>query len=103
MDCTVFCRALADETRQRLLVMLGEREMCVTDIVQAFRTSQPTISHHLNLLWQAGLLHRRKDGKQVYYSVNRDSVISCCGQLTATLTACPPPSEGIGGNPDAGD
>ncbi len=99
MDCTEFCRVLADETRQRLLVMLGEREMCVTDIVQAFRTTQPTISHHLNLLWQAGLVRRRKDGKQVYYSLNRDSVIMCCGELTAALTACPPPKEMGTGEP----
>jgi ArsR family transcriptional regulator len=55
--------------------------MTVGDIVEAFSTSQPTISHHLKLLKQFGLVVSRKEGKQVYYATNRDNVIYCCGQL----------------------
>ena len=49
-DCVEFCKTLADETRQQILVMLMEREMNVGEIVDVFTMSQPTISHHLNIL-----------------------------------------------------
>jgi ArsR family transcriptional regulator len=87
IDCVEFCRALADDTRQRILEMLLEREMCVGDIVDAFDMSQPTISHHLNVLKQFGLVGSRKEGKQVFYAINRDNVVECCGRLIAKFEA----------------
>ena len=47
--------------------------------------SQPTISHHLNVLKQFGLVNSRKEGKQVFYAVDRERVIECCGMLVARL------------------
>ena len=87
IDCVEFCKALADETRQQILEMLMEQELCVSDIVDAFNMSQPTISHHLNVLKQFNLVTSRKDGKQVFYSINRDNVVSCCGKLIAKFDA----------------
>ena len=87
IDCVEFCKALADETRQQILVMLQDKEMSVSDIVDAFTMSQPTISHHLSILKQLGLLTSRKDGKQVFYALNRDNVVACCGMLIAKLDA----------------
>ncbi len=87
IDCVEFCRALGDETRQHILEMLLEREMCVSDIVEAFATTQPTISHHLNILKQAGLVISRRDGKQVYYATNRNNVVQCCGILISKFDA----------------
>lgn len=82
IDCVTFCKALADETRQGILKLLQDRgELCVSDIVDAFASSQPTISHHLRLLRNAGLVMDRKRGKQVYYSLNQDNVTECCGML----------------------
>jgi len=85
IDCVEFCKVLADETRQRILEMLLEKEMCVSDIVTSFKTSQPTISHHLSLLRRLGLVTSRKEGKQVYYATDRDRVTRCCGMLIARL------------------
>ena len=87
IDCVEFCKALADDTRQRILVMLAEEEMCVGDIVAAFGMSQPTISHHLSILKQFKLVNSRKEGKQVYYAVNHDNVVQCCGRLMAKFEA----------------
>ena len=87
IDCVEFCKALADDTRQRILVMLAEKEMCVGDIVAAFSMSQPTISHHLSVLKQFKLVTSRKEGKQVFYTVNHDNVIECCGRLMAKFEA----------------
>lgn len=87
IDCVEFCKALADDTRQKILVMLLDEEKCVGDIVDEFNMSQPSISHHLSVLKQMRLVTSRKEGKQVYYSVNRDNVVSCCGQLMTKFDA----------------
>lgn len=87
IDCVEFCKALADETRQRILEMLLDEEMRVSDIVDAFTMSQPTISHHLSILKQFGLVNSRKEGKQVFYAINRDNVVECCGRLIAKFDA----------------
>jgi len=81
VDCVAFCKALADETRQAILQMLLQDERCVGDIAEAFDTSQPTISHHLSILKNLGLVHSRRDGKQIYYTINKENVVECCGIL----------------------
>ena len=88
IDCVEFCKALADDTRQRILTMLLEQgEKCVGDIVAEFDMSQPTISHHLGVLKQFNLVTSRKEGKQVFYTINQDNVVECCGQLVAKFEA----------------
>ena len=89
IDCIAFCKALADETRQAILQMLLEGEKCVSDLSAACAMSQPTISHHLNILKSLGLVHSRKDGKYVYYDIDRDNVIECCGMLVAKFCCVP--------------
>jgi len=85
-DCVEFCKALSDPTRQQILEMLLEKEMSVNEIVAAFSVSQPTISHHLELLYQAGLVLRRKDGKQILYRTDDQQVYFCCGKLIAKFS-----------------
>ncbi len=87
INCVEFCKALADETRQKILEMLLNGEMRVGDIVNEFSMSQPTISHHLSVLKQFNLVASRKEGKQVFYTINRDNVVECCGQLVAKFDA----------------
>jgi DNA-binding transcriptional ArsR family regulator len=89
VDCVAFCKALADETRQNILQMLLEEDKCVSDLVEAFATSQPTISHHLSILKTLGLVSRRKEGKHVYYSINHENVVECCGMLVAKFEGEP--------------
>ena len=63
-------RAIADPTRLRLLSLLASSpggEACVCDLVEPLALSQPTISHHLKVLYEAGLLGREKRGLWVYY------------------------------------
>ncbi|NJN98130.1 MAG: winged helix-turn-helix transcriptional regulator [Anaerolineales bacterium] len=81
-DMVAFCKALGDETRQRILEILqSEGEKCVSDLVDAFKVSQPTISHHLNFLRQANLVTSRREGKQIYYRANQGNIVECCGML----------------------
>ena len=68
-------KALADPTRVRIVWMLldtDKRELCVCDIALNFPLGQPTISHHLKSLKNAGLVRSRKEGLRVFYSVNRE-------------------------------
>ena len=66
-------KALADPARLRLLSLVASHEggeACVCDLNEAFDLSQPTVSHHLKVLHDAGLLDREKRGVWVYYRVN---------------------------------
>ncbi len=85
ISCVDFCKALADETRQKILAMLQESEMCVSDIVDQLHLSQPTISHHLGVLRQAGLVTDRKEGKRVIYSLDVCCLQTCCTDLMGEL------------------
>ena len=81
-DSVDFAKAMADETRQRVMRLLCCRWLCVGDIVCEMRgISQPTVSHHLGILRDAGLVHMRRDGKQVFYSLNQDEVAVCCSRI----------------------
>jgi ArsR family transcriptional regulator len=63
-------RVIADPTRLRLLSLLAAKpggEACVCDLVEPLALSQPTISHHLKVLFESGLLGREKRGLWVYY------------------------------------
>jgi len=67
--------ALADPVRLRVLSMLAaspEGEVCVCDFVEPLAKSQPTVSHHLKVLSDAGLVQGDRRGKWVWYSLNRD-------------------------------
>lgn len=67
-------KAIAEPVRLRLLSLVAshaDAEACVCDLNDAFDLSQPTISHHLKVLHEAGLLDRSKRGVWVYYSLNR--------------------------------
>jgi len=83
ISCVEFCKALSDETRQSILKMLQRGEMSVGEIVGAFNISQPTISHHLNVLKNVALVTSRREGKQVFYSIHQENVEECCGKMVA--------------------
>ena len=70
-------KALADPVRLRLMSMVAsyeDGEACVCDLSAGFDLSQPTISHHLKVLHEVGLLDRTKRGVWVYYKVRPDAL-----------------------------
>lgn len=77
----LFAKALADPTRQDIMTLICCREMSVGDIVAAVGVSQPTVSHHLAILREAGLVTIRNEGKHTYYSLNQGRMVVCCGNL----------------------
>ena len=82
-------KALADPVRLRLLSLVAshaEGEACVCDLNDAFDLSQPTISHHLKVLHEVGLLERSKRGVWVYYKVEAN-VLDSLGKLISSAGA----------------
>lgn len=80
-DCCTFFKAVADPTRIKIMTILMKNEMCVSDICKHFKMKQPSISHHLNILKNAGIVVDRKNGKEVYYTLNKNCVSSCCSEF----------------------
>src|SRR5436189_6358582 len=77
-------RALADPTRVAIVNRLsGAEELCVCDLTAAFELSQPTISHHLKILREAGLVESSRRGTWAYYRLVPDAVDSLRGALAA--------------------
>lgn len=77
----LFAKAIADETRQNIMKLVCCKWLSVSEIVEEIGYSQPTISHHLAILRDAGLVNIREEGKQTFYSLNQENIAVCCGQL----------------------
>ena len=63
-------KALADPTRREILNLLRKGNLSAGEIVDHFQMTGATISHHLSVLKQAGLIEDRKEGKYIYYEIN---------------------------------
>lgn len=74
-----FFRAVSDSHRQKILTHLKKYDsLNATNIIKHVKLSQPTTSHHLSLLKQAGLITSMRKGKEVIYSLNKKMISSCC-------------------------
>ncbi|TAL64850.1 MAG: ArsR family transcriptional regulator [Bacteroidetes bacterium] len=88
-ECLELFRAMADKTRQEIImVFAAKKEICANDIAKNFTLSRPTISHHLNLMKRSKILNSRKQGKEVYYSFNKDYVISLMESVFEMIKRC---------------
>jgi ArsR family transcriptional regulator len=91
--------ALADPVRLRVLSILAAAsagEVCVCDLVAPLGKSQPTVSHHLKILSDAGLVHGDRRGKWVWYSLDRGRLAS----LRVAIDAPPPGADDARGRTD---
>ncbi|HEX2035023.1 MAG TPA: metalloregulator ArsR/SmtB family transcription factor [Chloroflexota bacterium] len=80
--------ALADPARQDLVQLLARDELNVGEIASRIALSRPNVSHHLGILRRAGLVQARKQGKEVYYRLDKDRIIHTLSGLCASLTCC---------------
>ena len=67
-------KVFGDSTRLRIMVLISNRELTVNDIAEALSMEQSTISHQLRVLRQNKLVRARREGKQMYYSLDDDHV-----------------------------
>ncbi len=85
--CRVF-QAIADDKRQRILVLLEERDRCVGDLVERFSLSQSAVSKHLSVLKNAGLVIDKRYGQQVIYSLHHQNLQDCCREYFMRFECC---------------
>jgi len=79
-------RALSDPKRLRIIDMLSCGEMCACVILESFHITQPTLSHDMKLLLEAGLVSDRREGKNIYYSLSRENLEHLHGVLGRMFT-----------------
>jgi DNA-binding transcriptional ArsR family regulator len=84
-DPVLFAKALADETRQKIMKLCCCGWISVGDIVRRLDVTQPTVSHHLAVLREAGLVSVREKGKQSFYRLNQKKITLCCGRLMTSF------------------
>lgn len=78
VDTVQFGKALADETRQKIMRLCCCQQISVTEIVEALDVAQPTVSHHLKILKDAGLVKVERKGKLAFYSLDQEQLAQAC-------------------------
>lgn len=70
VDNAKILKAISDPKRLRIVDMLSCGELCGCEILEAFHISQPTLSHDMRVLVEAGIVNDRREGKNTFYSLN---------------------------------
>jgi DNA-binding transcriptional ArsR family regulator len=84
-----YFKAFADQSRLTILQLLSGREMTVGEITEKLGLTQPTVSRHLAVLRAADVVRDRRQGQQVYYSLNKTTVAICCNGFCDCLRVEP--------------
>lgn len=71
-DLVLYFKAMADETRLSILQMLVHEQLCACHILEEFDITQPTLSYHMKILVDSGLVSSEKDGTWTRYQINSD-------------------------------
>lgn len=87
MDVALICKALGDSNRLKIVKMLSDGEKCGCKLLEAFQITQPTLSHHMKILCECGLVDVRKEGKWSYYSLNCET-LSQFKEFISSLHCC---------------
>ena len=87
MDIALICKALGDSNRLKSVKMLSDGEKCGCKLLEAFEITQPTLSHHMKILCECGLVETRKEGKWSHYSLNCET-LSAFKAFIGTLNCC---------------
>ena len=74
IEIALICKTLGDSNRLKIVEMLSDGEKCACKILEAFKITQPTLSHHMKILCECGLVNVRKDGKWSYYFINSETL-----------------------------
>ena len=86
-DCEIvkMLKALADPNRLTILEMIGDDELCSFELLEKMDISQPTLSHHLHILSESGLIVRRKDAQWIHYSIDKMQLAKVRDYLSGTM------------------
>lgn len=82
MNIAMICKALGDQNRLQIIQMLFQGEKCGCQLLEAFQITQPTLSHHMKILCECGLVCDKKVGKWHHYSMNQETWNEFCYFMT---------------------
>lgn len=72
-DYALLFKALADETRLKIIDMLSCGELCACDILKQFNITQPTLSYHMKILTECGIVNGVREGAWMHYTINKEN------------------------------
>lgn len=72
-EISIIFKALGDETRAKIVKMISNGSLCACKILEEFNITQPTLSYHMKMLCDAGIVNCTKKGKWCHYSLNADT------------------------------
>jgi ArsR family transcriptional regulator len=75
-ECAAMMKVLSDETRLKIVALVSSGELCACEILEQFQITQPTLSYHMKLLCESGLVEGRKDGIWMRYSLKFNALDS---------------------------
>lgn len=87
MAASIF-KALGDENRIRILKQLKSGEKCACKLLEELNISQPTLSHHMKILCDSGIVTGRKEGKWMHYSINCEGAATARNILQILTSPC---------------
>ena len=96
-EVSQICKAMSDPNRLRIIEMLTKGEKCGCDLLEELQVTQPTLSHHMKVLGECGLVSSYKDGKWQHYSINCQrfsqfkeylNAITCCKDASEQPSCC---------------
>lgn len=92
IDVALICKSLSDANRLQIVQLLTGGEMCACRLLEHFQITQPTLSHHMRVLSECGLIESRREGKNIWYRLNCETLTAfrsfidslschrCCGK-----------------------
>lgn len=90
IDIALICRALGDSNRLQIIEQLTDGERCACKLLERFEITQPTLSHHMRILCECGLVNVRREGRWSHYSLNRETMNMFRGFVDNLSDICDP-------------
>ena len=88
LDNAKIFKAFCDEKRLMIIEMLQQGEKCACELLARFDIAQPTLSHHMKILVESGVVSARKEGKWMYYSISQEGserAVNLLKEITAKM------------------
>ena len=85
-NAAVMFKAFCDENRLQILYLLRDGEKCACKLLEAMQITQPTLSHHMKILCDSGVVLSRKEGKWMHYSISHEGIVKMQEYISSFMT-----------------
>lgn len=85
IDASLICKTLSDSNRIKILLLIGDKELCACKLLEYLQINQSTLSYHMKMLSDCALVNTRKEGKWSHYSINHERLVEFKSFITEML------------------